>query len=260
MNILTIKKLKINLLFLFFSNIFYLSINFLYTWSTPEWFEQFPSSYGLRFLLSIGCFFLCCNYFFMTQMSFCFFNKDNFWSSFLFTFCPLIFFSILIFLNIKLQTLQVYSITLDVIFSLSILFLVIYFKSIFILFQINSVYPFIFVFSILYFVISTNGILSVIPQYLGLIIRFFIFSGFSLYSAIHLTTYQKENFDFNAKPFKLSKREKEVLKLILSGKTNIEISETLFISLSTVKTHISRIFEKTGAKNRLELAYIFRKD
>ena len=50
----------------------------------------------------------------------------------------------------------------------------------------------------------------------------------------------------------LSSREIEVLRLISDKLSNNEISETLYISLSTVKTHISHILSKLGAKNRLE--------
>ena len=42
----------------------------------------------------------------------------------------------------------------------------------------------------------------------------------------------------------LTAREQEVLKLILSGKSNREIAETLFISESTVKTHVRNIYSK----------------
>ena len=57
-----------------------------------------------------------------------------------------------------------------------------------------------------------------------------------------------------AERYGLSRREEEILGLIVKGRTNIEIADTLYISLSTVKTHIRSIFEKTGARNRLEAA------
>ena len=40
----------------------------------------------------------------------------------------------------------------------------------------------------------------------------------------------------------LSKREKEVLKEMVKGKTNKEIARALFVSEKTVKTHVSHIF------------------
>jgi DNA-binding CsgD family transcriptional regulator len=52
---------------------------------------------------------------------------------------------------------------------------------------------------------------------------------------------------------KLSIREIEVLGLIMQGFTNNEISEKLFISYETVKSHRKKILEKTGAKNTAAL-------
>jgi DNA-binding NarL/FixJ family response regulator len=52
----------------------------------------------------------------------------------------------------------------------------------------------------------------------------------------------------------LSTREKEVAKLVCNGMSNIEISESLFISVRTVKAHLTSIFSKTGFRDRLELA------
>ena len=53
--------------------------------------------------------------------------------------------------------------------------------------------------------------------------------------------------------YKISKREEEVIQQLCEGKTNKEISETLFISLQTVKDHIYRIYQKTDVKNRVQL-------
>lgn len=54
----------------------------------------------------------------------------------------------------------------------------------------------------------------------------------------------------------LTERETEVLKLIAQGYTNQEIAERLFISMTTVKTHVGNILEKIGAQNRVQ-AVIF---
>ena len=50
----------------------------------------------------------------------------------------------------------------------------------------------------------------------------------------------------------LSRRETEVLELIARGCSNQEISETLFVALSTVKGHNARIFEKLDVQRRTE--------
>ena len=47
----------------------------------------------------------------------------------------------------------------------------------------------------------------------------------------------------------LSKREKEILKLIAEGLTNVEISKQLFISIDTVDTHRKNLYTKLNVKN-----------
>jgi DNA-binding NarL/FixJ family response regulator len=54
-----------------------------------------------------------------------------------------------------------------------------------------------------------------------------------------------------ALPDGLTQREAEILGLIAQGLTNTEIAERLFLSGHTVKTHINRIFGKTGARDRV---------
>ena len=55
-----------------------------------------------------------------------------------------------------------------------------------------------------------------------------------------------------ALPDELTPRELEVLKLIAAGLSNREIADTLVLSNATVKTHVNRIFYKTGARDRAQ--------
>ena len=50
----------------------------------------------------------------------------------------------------------------------------------------------------------------------------------------------------------LTPREAEVLRLIAAGKSNREIARALFVSEATVKTHVNRIFAKTGSRDRAQ--------
>jgi LuxR family maltose regulon positive regulatory protein len=50
----------------------------------------------------------------------------------------------------------------------------------------------------------------------------------------------------------LSKRELEVLRLMVTGLSNPEIAEELVIAVSTVKSHVNHIYSKLGVKNRIQ--------
>lgn len=52
----------------------------------------------------------------------------------------------------------------------------------------------------------------------------------------------------------LTAREDEIARAVARGRTNAEIGSELFISLSTVKTHISNVQTKLGVRNRVEIA------
>ena len=51
----------------------------------------------------------------------------------------------------------------------------------------------------------------------------------------------------------ISPRENDIITLIMKGYSNHKISNQLFISLSTVKTHVSNIFQKLNVESRFEI-------
>jgi two-component system, NarL family, response regulator LiaR len=66
---------------------------------------------------------------------------------------------------------------------------------------------------------------------------------------------RNENFVMDASAatqLDLSKRELEILNLLAQGHSNQEIAATIFVSLSTVKTHNQNIFEKLDVKRRIQ--------
>ena len=64
---------------------------------------------------------------------------------------------------------------------------------------------------------------------------------------------EKEKFMRFAVAHDLSSRERDMLRLLLEGKTNVEIAAALSISENTVKFHIRNLLQKTGCRNRNEL-------
>ncbi len=56
----------------------------------------------------------------------------------------------------------------------------------------------------------------------------------------------------NLKQLSISKREHEVLLLMAQGFSNQEVADKLFVSLNTVKTHSSKLFEKLNVQRRTQ--------
>lgn len=95
-----------------------------------------------------------------------------------------------------------------------------------------------------------------------------IFTGLGIWLALKLTKpkietrviekeiyLRSENFVLNQLALAklgLSNRELEVLDLMSKGMSNQEIAEKLFVSLNTIKTHSSKIFEKLDVKRRTQ--------
>ena len=51
----------------------------------------------------------------------------------------------------------------------------------------------------------------------------------------------------------LSARERQIIALLAGGASNTKIAQTLYVTPNTVRTHLDRIRDKTGARNRAEL-------
>ncbi len=58
---------------------------------------------------------------------------------------------------------------------------------------------------------------------------------------------------------RLTPRERQIVRLLAQGRKNSEIAEALGISPGTVKVHLTHIFEKTGTRDRFELALLTRR-
>lgn len=57
----------------------------------------------------------------------------------------------------------------------------------------------------------------------------------------------------------ISDREKEIIRLVALGLDNREIGKRLFISPKTVKNHMTSIYAKTGARNRVQLTNLLNR-
>ena len=102
--------------------------------------------------------------------------------------------------------------------------------------------------------------------YVGLIAL--LFTGLGIWLALKLTkpkvetqivekeiTTKNADFIINEEVMNelgISKRELEVLQLMADGLSNQEIAERLFVSLNTIKTHSSKVFEKMDVKRRTQ--------
>ena len=62
-----------------------------------------------------------------------------------------------------------------------------------------------------------------------------------------------DNLDLILEKYAISKREAEIVRLLLAGKSNKEIEDALFIAMATVKIHVHNIFRKIKVGSRLQL-------
>jgi DNA-binding CsgD family transcriptional regulator len=74
-----------------------------------------------------------------------------------------------------------------------------------------------------------------------------------------LTPSETIGLDALARDAGISEREKEIIPLVASGLDNREIGKKLFISPKTVKNHMTNIYAKTGARNRVQLVNLLNR-
>ena len=93
--------------------------------------------------------------------------------------------------------------------------------------------------------------------YVGLVAL--LFTAIGIWAGLRLTRRQVidqsgpfELDEANLKKLGISKREHEVLELISSGLSNQEIAEKLFVSTSTIKSHVSNLFAKLDVSRRTQ--------
>ena len=123
-------------------------------------------------------------------------------------------------------------------------------------------------------IISPNVLFFVtgIPRPIKLIIGLLIFMSFNIIPIVWFKHFFLEYAESMLKiiedrgvlsaiyeKYNISKREKEILKLVLDGKSNKEIEDTLFISYHTVKNHIYSLYQKLGINNRYQLIHFITK-
>jgi len=95
--------------------------------------------------------------------------------------------------------------------------------------------------------------------YIGIIALFFtvfgIWVGHKLINRKNEIIYKKKPTEIDqkaVKEFGISKRELEVLQYMSKGLSNQEIADSLYVSLNTIKTHISNLFGKLNVDRRTQ--------
>ncbi len=163
------------------------------------------------------------------------------------------------------QLIWTFSILMAIVFGYSLSFIIVKSNS---LTDVNQRYAYRW-FALWYSVITLLSISSLLLSSIHIVfglIFIIILTGFHLVPVLFLNIYlqkyyistvEKTGFTGSLNEviakFEISKREAEIIELICKGMSNQEISNSLFISLQTVKDHVYRIFIKTGVKNRVQL-------
>lgn len=110
-----------------------------------------------------------------------------------------------------------------------------------------------------YAIISGDSKIEIIIAVIAIV---FFFIGVSVNKrSLHKNQLETKEIDFKKnESLEITKREYEVLKEINSGLSNKEIAKKLFLSESTIKTHVSSLLLKLNAKRRTQTIQIAKKE
>lgn len=256
---------KIHLFWSYFaSTVCYLIFLLINTLGNTDWFTILPLSVFYNLIYGIIIYSLSCVIYFFINYTFC--SKYNLFKAkhvvFLISFLPTLIFSVLV---IKLTRLSVINYYIN--FSSITIWTIILFFSIF-----NNLINKLkqgrslevdwlicnLVFSSIHIILLILSLLKLIPGIISptFSIVFFLFISI-LFFIKGFPWMENNNLNYVIEQYNLSPRESEVFKLLVLGKKNDEIAEELYISLSTVKTHIRSIFDKTNSRNRIEVRNLY---
>lgn len=70
---------------------------------------------------------------------------------------------------------------------------------------------------------------------------------------------EENNYENFYAIYKITKREKDIVRLLLSGLSYEDIAKQLFITLETVKSHVNNIYRKSGVSSKIELSNLVQK-
>ena len=101
------------------------------------------------------------------------------------------------------------------------------------------------------------GLIAIIFTILGMWVAFQLIQPKTqtVFVEKHIIIHQPKKFILNQTALKrlnLTNREFQILKLIVMGHSNADIASQLFLSLSTIKTHVSNLYVKMNVKSRFQ--------
>ena len=238
-----------------FSVALFLVVALLGTWGTPTWFSLFPLSSGFRFLLAIGVWSLSVALYLALRIL----STIRSWAlnrviAFSLSFLPVPVFAILVLAGKSIQSLGNLAAFQDLIAWGAV-------TAIAVRSSMGTQVPrkfrsclklarFLFAF---FFSTAAICFIPEVPAVAVIVARLIALAFFSYAALVPSAQAETPSVDEAALFYRLTPREREILALLVTGKTNAEIARALFISLSTVKTHVASIFDKMGAGNRFEV-------